>query len=126
MENLMDGKVATLAGVVALAAAPAIAMANTPVVPVATSYAELLQPIPNATERLQLADAQDQARDAMLIPAQWNGNNHHHHHHHHNHYSRYWYQQHGYYFYGGRWVLRPVRRYHHHHHNYHHHHHNYY
>jgi hypothetical protein len=73
----MDGKVATLAGVVALVAAPALATPTAPAVPPASSYAELLQPIPNATERLQLADAQEQAGAPQLIQAQF----HHHHHH---------------------------------------------
>ena len=114
----MDGKVATLAGVAALVAAPAVASVptNTPAVPVAASYAELLDPIPNAAERLQLADAQLESDAPTLIPAQW-GRDHHHHHHHHAHYSRYWYQQHGYYWYGGRWTLRPRHHHHHHHHH---------
>ena len=111
----MDGKIATLAGVAALAAAPAIATANTPAVPVATSYAELLQPIPNATERLQLADAEDQAAAPRLIPAQWGRDHHHHHHHHHN--RAWWLPAHGYYWFGGRWTLRPVHHHHHHHHH---------
>jgi hypothetical protein len=120
----MDGKLATLAGAAALAAAPAVAtpVASEPAVPVAATYAELLSPIPDATTRLKLADAQDEA-PARLIPAQYY-QQHHHHHHHHNHYSRSWYLNHGYYWFGGRWVLRPVRRYHHHHHH-HHHNHNY-
>ena len=116
----MDGKIATLAaGVAALASGPALAAPNAPAVPVASSYAELLQPIPNATERLQLADAQEQANAPRLILAQWGRDRHHHHHHHHH--NRAWWLGHGYYWYGGRWTLRPV----HHHHDHHHHHHNY-
>ena len=111
----MDGKVATLAGVAALIAAPSVASVTPTAraVPVATSFSELLDPIPNATERLQLADAREQAEAPQLIAAQY----HHHHHHHHHHYGRSWYMQHGYYWYGGRWVLRPVRDHHHHHHH---------
>ncbi len=116
---------ATMMGAAAaLATGPAMASAATtdaPAVPVASSYAELLQPIPNAVERLKLADAEEAARPARLIEAQYvpGAVAHHHHHHHHTHYySRRWYLQHGYYWYGGRWVLRPVRRYHHHHNNY--------
>jgi len=130
----MDGKIATLAGAAALAAAPAVGgatpQASENPVPVAASYAELLTPIPNATHRLRAADAQEMAAEPQLIPAQYY-HHHHHHHHHHNHYTRWWYMQHGYYWYGGRWVLRPARRYYrqryyHHHHHHHHHHHGYY
>jgi hypothetical protein len=112
----MDGKIATLAGAAALAAVPALAgatpPASEPAVPVAATYAELLNPIPNASERLQRADAQAEARPE-LIEAQYVA--HHHHHHHHHSYSRSWYRSHGYYWYGGRWTMRP--RHHHHHHN---------
>lgn len=120
----MDGKTITLVGAAAaLAAGPALAT-PLPVTPaVATSYAELLEPIPNAGEQLKLADAQDAARP-QLIQAQYygNGNDHHHHHHHHSHHNRRWYQTHGYYWFGGAWVLRPPH--HHHHHQQHHHHNN--
>ncbi|HEY1426644.1 MAG TPA: hypothetical protein VGF50_08235 [Caulobacteraceae bacterium] len=123
----MDGKIATIAGAAALVVAPAIAgatpaAASQPAVPVAATYADLLSPIPNAVERLKIADMQAQTETAQpqLIQAQYYD---HHHHHHHNHYRRYsrraWYLAHGYYWYGGQWVLRP--RYHHHHHHHHHH-----
>ncbi|HXQ13440.1 MAG TPA: hypothetical protein VN814_02320 [Caulobacteraceae bacterium] len=111
----MDGKVATLAGLAALVAAPALATPTAPAVQPASSYAELLQPIPNATERLKLADAQEQADAPRLIPAQW-GRDHHHHHHHHHH-NRAWWLSHGYFWSGGRWLLRPVHHHHHHHHH---------
>jgi len=128
----MDRKTAMLMGAAAaaLATSPALAAlpAGEPAVPVASSYAQLLEPIPNAVERLQIADADTNDQPARLIEAQWahhhhhnnynnynNYNNHHHHHHH----SRWWYQQNGYYWFGGAWVLRP--RHHHHHSNYHHH-----
>ena len=56
----MNRKTATLVGAAAaLAAGPALATPSpTPAVPVATSYAELLQPVPNAVEKLRQADAQ--------------------------------------------------------------------
>ena len=115
----MDGKIATLAGVAALAAVPALAgatpPASEPAVPVAATYAELLNPIPNASERLQRADAQAEAQP-QLIEAQYVA--HHHHHHHHNGYSRSWYRSHGYYWYGGRWAQRPRHNHHHHHNHY--------
>jgi len=94
------------------------AVPQAPAVPPAQSYAELLQPIANPVERLQLADAQEE-QQARLIPAQYyrGYDRHHHHHHHHN---RRWYLSRGYSWYGGAWVLRPVRRNHHHHHHHNH------
>src|SRR5579863_1578064 len=98
-------------------------------VPAASSYAELLQPIPNAVERLRISDLQEvQAPPARLIEAQYSGQgygqpyNHHHHHHH----SRRWYQTNGYVWWNGAWIVRPrwwgrrdyrQRHHHHHHHN---------
>ena len=112
----MDRKtVILLSTAAALAAGPALAAPIGPEatpVPTAASYAELLQPIPNAVERLRAADAQADLTPARLIDAQYIARNHHHHHHHH---SRGWYLQNGYSWYGGAWVLRP--RHHHHHHN---------
>ena len=101
-----------------MTASPAIADP----IPVATSYADLLVPVPDAMERLAAADANQPA--AHLELAQWNGqqngNYHHHHHHHHHVYrNRGWYRANGYSWDGGRWVLRP--RHHHHHHHHHHH-----
>lgn len=82
----MDRRTATLVGAAAaLATAPAIAApsnAVAPNVPAATSYAELLEPIPNAVEQLRLADSDAAARPPRLIRAQYDV--HHHHHHHHN------------------------------------------
>jgi hypothetical protein len=121
----MDGKTAKIIGVAAatLAAGPALAQSGASQeapVPAASSYAELLQPIPNALERLKLADAQDEAQ-ARLIPVQYYGyqyqNDHHHHHHHH---SRRWYLSRGYMWYLGRWVTRDYYNAHHHHHHHHH------
>jgi hypothetical protein len=115
----MDRKTAALAGAAAaaLAVSPAAAMAgpSSGPVPAATSYAELLQPIPNAVERLQQADAE---APPQLIKAQVVVGVPHHHHHHHHHYNRAWYLRNGYYWLGGRWVLRPRHHHHHHHHNY--------
>ncbi len=121
----MDRKTATLVGAAAaLASSPAIAAPGAEqarLLPVAASYAELLEPIPNAVEQLRLADAEAAAQPPRLIPAQY-ARHHHHHHHHHHHYSRRWYREHGYYWSGGAWILRPR----HHHHHHHHHHHNHY
>jgi hypothetical protein len=111
----MDPKTATLlAAAAALTAGPALAT------PAAQAPAELLTPIPNAVERLQLADAEAQA--PRFIEAQFVVHHHHHHHHHH-HRNRRWYLQNGYYWNNGAWLLRPRP---HHHHHHHHHHHNHY
>ena len=120
----MNRKTSTLMGAaVALAAAPALATSTAdpgPAVPPAASYAELLQPITNAVERLKLAQAEDNnARPPQLIEAQYGPYPHHHHHHHHYRHHRDWYLRHGYYWYGGAWVLRPVHHHHHHHHHHH-------
>jgi hypothetical protein len=119
----MDRKTATMIGIAgAFAAGPALAAPTPeqPAVPAASSYADLLQPIPNAVERLKIADAQAAAQP-KLIEAQYYPNQHHHHHHHHH--NRRWYLRNGYSWYGGAWVLRP--RAHHHHHHHHHHNHDY-
>lgn len=113
----INRKTAMLAGAAAaLAAGPVLAApaGGEPAVPVAASYADLLQPIPNAVERLRAAEAQDDLRPAQLIDAQYIAHHHHHHHHHH---SRRWYMQNGYSWYGGAWVLRPRPHHHHHHHS---------
>jgi hypothetical protein len=85
-----------------------------------TSYAELLQPIPNAVALLKTADEMEAAARASQagepgaqtqLAQYWY---HHHHHHHHNNY----------------WRRRYYHHHHHHHHHWryhhHHHHHNYY
>lgn len=119
----MDGKIATIAGAAALIAAPVIAgatpaAASQPAVPVAATYADLLNPIPNATERLRIADMQQDAASPQLIEAQYVAHHHHHNHHHaRRRYNRAWYMAHGYYLNAGRWVLRPRNHHHHHHHN---------
>jgi hypothetical protein len=115
----MGKKTTSVVGTVAvLAAGPVLAapvLPQEPAVPVATSYAELLQPIPNAVERLKLADAEAARRPARVVPVQYH--DHHHHHHHHHHHTRAWYRSHGYYWSGNVWVLRPVPHHHHHHHH---------
>ncbi|HEY1878498.1 MAG TPA: hypothetical protein VGG68_01050 [Caulobacteraceae bacterium] len=114
----MNRKTAMLMGAAAaLTAGPALAQPAQapaePAVPAASSYADLLQPIPNAVERLEIADMQEEAAPVpRLIQAQYYQQQHHHHHHHHN---RQWYSSHGYVYLNGAWVLRP--HHHHHHHN---------
>jgi hypothetical protein len=138
--------------ITALATAPAIGAVASPgpstAMPEAKSYADLLEPIPNAVERLKAADAEEMARPARLIQAQYHDHHHHnhhdhHHHHHHNSWGSYYadpyysgsyyygtpyyynspyyqypYYNQGYYYPRGRYYNR------HHHHHHHHHHHN--
>jgi hypothetical protein len=92
-----------------------VAMADP--IPAASSYADLLEPVPDARARLHADDALADS-NAHLIPAQLNigiGVGHHHHHHHH--YSARWYRNHGYVWNGQMWVIRPRMHHHHHHHH---------
>ncbi|WP_298252843.1 hypothetical protein [Bradyrhizobium sp.] len=120
------GAVATLGAVNASQAAPMRAPAPSDILKV-NSFAELLEPIPNAAELLKIVDQSGPGPSpaANVQPAQY-WYHHHHHHHHHNFYPRYGYPGYGYpgYGYGGVVVPRYPRYYHHHHH--HHHHHNFY
>jgi hypothetical protein len=112
----MDKKLAGLLGAVGALASLNTAQATTSSDPTevlkAGSYADLLEPIPNATEKLQAVDENPSAR--IVQTAQLFIEHHHHHHHHH-----------GYYRGGPRIVVTPgyrYRRYHHHHHHHNHHH----
>jgi hypothetical protein len=81
-------------------------------VPAAASYADLLEPVPDARARLQADDAMADDKmvgNARMIPAGLNiglGINLHHHHHHHHHSAR-WYRGHGYYWNGRFWMQGP-------------------
>jgi hypothetical protein len=102
------GAVATLGTFTAAEAGPAPAPAD---VLRADSYADLLEPIPNAVAMLQAVDQSTPAPATENVQlAQF----HHHHHHHHSFYRHH----HSYY---PRVVVVPrYRRYHHHHHHHHH------
>src|SRR5579884_3307305 len=121
-ERIMDSKTINVIGAAAVVAAGAsigVAASADPV-PAAASYADLLQPVPDAASRLAADDEARQGAPAELFKAQYNPGGpvaHHHHHHHHHHHSRRWYYQHGYIWNGRMWVLRPVRHHHHHHHH---------
>jgi hypothetical protein len=93
------GAIATLGAVSAAQAAPMAAPAPGDALR-ANSFAELLEPIPNATETLK---AVDQSRPGPSTEANVQLAQYYHHHHHHHHHN-YW------------------RRYRHHHHHHHHHH----
>ncbi|MBU6462097.1 MAG: hypothetical protein KGK01_05575 [Bradyrhizobium sp.] len=111
----MDKKIAGLLGAaVALGTLGAVQAAPAPAatdVLTANSFADLLEPIPNAVALLQAMDESPPAAsaDGNIQVAQYYYHHHHHHHHH-----------------GWRRIVpRIVPRYyhHHHHHHYHHHHH---
>jgi hypothetical protein len=116
------GAVATLGAFNAAQAAPAPTPAPTDVLR-ANSFADLLEPIPNAASLLQAIDesAPVQSADENVQLAQF----YHHHHHHHHHHSFYRRDYDG--GYGPRVIIVPRRRYYdHHHHHHHHHHHSFY
>ena len=116
----MDKKLAGLLGAVATLGAmhAAQAAASPTAVLQANSFAELLEPIPNAAAQLRALDEHQasQPAEAKVELAQYYAPYYHHHHHHHHHhafYPRY---------YGGEVVVVPrYRRYYHHHHHHHHH-----
>lgn len=112
------GAIAALGAVNAAEAAPIPATAPGDVLR-ANSFAELLEPIPNAAALLRAVDesAPVSSADENIQLVQYH--HHHHHHHHHRFYPRY-----GYGFGDGYGYGYGYRRYHHHHH--HHHHHGYY
>ena len=113
----MDKKIAGLLGAVAAVSTMGTAQAAPTPNPTETlranSFAELLEPIPNAAALLQAVDEQPQAetRDGNVQLAQY-----HHHHHHHHAYRRY----------VPRIIVVPRHRHYHHHHHHHHHHHYHY
>ena len=116
--SVMLAGAATAALAAGVAASPAMAEP----IPAAMSYADLLQPVPNAMERLAASDANQAAGRVELAQYYRNddrGNYHHHHHHHHHNWrrNRAWYLNNGYSWYGNQWVRRPVYHHHHHHHD---------
>jgi hypothetical protein len=101
----MESKIAGMIGVAALAAlgsTEALAAPDPDAALQAKSFAELLQPIPNATALLENAATASAAKRAMESDGVQLAQYYHHHHHHHHHWS-------------------PWRRHHHHHHHHHHH-----
>jgi hypothetical protein len=115
-DERMDKKIAGLLSAVAAVATIGGAQASTtPGQPssdplAAQSYADLLTPIPNATEALVADNARLDTKAAGEVElAQYY---HHHHHHHHHHWRRYYHHHHHHHHH---W-----RRYYHHHHHHHH------
>ena len=86
------GAVAAIGTLTTAQAAPAPAAEPTSVLQ-ANSYAELLQPIPNAAATLKVID--ERAPTASAEPrVQLAQMHHHHHHHHHHHYRRHRHHHH--------------------------------
>jgi len=81
----------------------------------AQSYAELLDPIPNAAELLCEVDRRPGFVEAQLYSQDGQPYYHHHHHHH--------YHHHHHSFYNGFIPNQDYHRHYHHHHHHHHHHH---
>ena len=113
----MDKKIAGLLGAAAAVATVGGAQASTapaqaPNDPLtARSYADLLTPIPNATEALIADNSRLEAKPSEGVQlAQYY---HHHHHHHHHGYYRYYHHHHHHHHHG-------YYRYRHHHHHHHH------
>ncbi len=99
-------KIGLVGAIATLASAGAMGAQASPASPEpvsrAQSYAELLDPIPNAVERLALVKNRAEPDGARLIEAQYYPNGPMADHHHHHHYRRHWRRRH----------------YHHHHNNY--------
>jgi hypothetical protein len=120
LEENMEKKIAGLIGAIAslgaftAAEAAPVAMPAPSEILKADSYADLLEPIPNAVALLQVVDeagpTSSVADNVQLVQFYYH---HHHHHHHHSQYRRR---------YAPRIVVVPprFRRYHHHHHHHHH------
>src|ERR1700694_3209799 len=112
------GAMATLGAFSAAEAAPAPVPAPTDVLR-ANSFADLLEPIPNAAALLRAVDesAPVPSADENVQLAQFFDHHHHHHHHHHHSMYRRDYDC----SYGPRGIVMPRRYRHHHHHHPHHH-----
>lgn len=106
------GAMATLGALNGAEAAPVVSPAPSEILQ-ANSFADLLEPIPNAVALLQAVDESGPGSSANenVQLAQFY-RHHHHHHHHHSHYRRY----------APRIVVVPPRFRRHHHHHHHHHH----
>jgi hypothetical protein len=100
--NLDKTLISLLGGASALAllggsqasAAPAVDEAN--LLQPAQSFAELLDPIPNAEKVLRAENERDAAvaEEKPIVMAQYHHHHHHHHYHHHHHHHHYYYHHH--------------------------------
>ena len=117
MDKRIAGVVGAISGLAALDAAQAAAVDAQPTLPPANSFADLLDPIPNAVALLRAINAVDvsgpatQASDEPQV--QLAGYHHHHHRwrHHHHHHRVFIYRHHHHHHH------RVFRHHHHHHHH---------
>jgi hypothetical protein len=118
MEKRIAGLLGAVATLGAFNAAQAAPTPNPTDVLRANSYADLLEPIPNAASLLKAVDESKPVPSANenVQLAQF----YHHHHHHHHHHHGYYRGGYGYDAYGPRVVIVPRYRHHHHHHHHHH------
>ena len=120
MDKKVAGLLGAMASIGALTTAQAAPSPNPTDMLQVNSFAELLEPIPDAAARLKAVDeARSQEMSGHVQLAQYYHHHHHHHHHHHAFYPRY---------YEPEVVIVPRYRrpYYHHHHHHHHHHHSFY
>ena len=110
----MDKKIAGVLGAVAALSTLTGAQAAPGDVLRASSYAELLNPIPDAAAQLKALDERAASQPAGGEKSLQLAYPHHHHHHHHRAYFR------------RPIIVVPHRHYHHYHHHHHHHHHHHY
>ncbi|MBV8923130.1 hypothetical protein [Bradyrhizobium sp.] len=106
----MEKKIAGVLGAVAALSTLTAAQAAPTDVLRANSYAELLNPIPDAAAQLKVLNEREASQPAEQEKTLRLAYHHHHHHHHHRAYFR------------SRVIVVPHRHYHHHHHHHHHHH----
>jgi hypothetical protein len=112
----MEKKIAGVLGAVAALGTLTAAQAAPSDVLRANSYAELLNPIPDAAAQLKALDEREASQPAETKVQLAQYYHHHHHHHHHGYYHHH--HHHGYRV--GPIVVVPHRRYYHHHHHHHH------
>jgi hypothetical protein len=107
MDKRLAGLLGAAAAVTAASAAPAAAPAQSTELAPATSYRELLEPVPNALAAL-MADETSQETSQAKAPASGETklayHHHHHHHgwwrrHHHHHHHHHWWRHHHHHHY---------------------------
>lgn len=76
---------------------PASATPTIPAPPAAQSYADLLEPVPDALNLLKVDEARRAKEQARVVPAQFY---HHHHHHHHHGFFHHHHHHHGFFSFG--------------------------
>ncbi len=107
MDKTLIGMVAAIGAMAPLAAHADVSTTEVSASMEASSFSELLKPIPNALAILKAVDEQETVnptpegvQDDGVMMAQYHHHHHHHHHHHyyhhHHHHHHYWYHHHYY------------------------------